>query len=230
MTSDPPITLSLARQVLGVGPTATAGELRRAFREAAKRAHPDLAGGGGEQFRQVVDAYHRLQAQPPPHERFFQPPAPNAAPDILTISPLIALQGGAADHRLRDGRLIRLRLPGGLRPGDLVRAAGAYLYVAIAGAPAMLVRGDDLWITVSVNTRTLAEGGRIALETPIGRRIVWITRKAGERGLVRVVGQGLPARGTHRQGDLFIRLAAHRGEADSAARTLLRRFAAAWAA
>jgi len=45
------------------------------------------------------------------------------------------------------------------------------------------------------------------------------------------VGQGLPARGSHRQGHLFLRLApAEAGQADSAARVLLRRFAAAWAA
>ena len=48
---------------------------------------------------------------------------------------------------------------------------------------------------------------------------------------MRIVGQGLPARGSHRQGHLFLRLAAaEAGQADSAARVLLRRFAAAWAA
>ena len=97
--------------------------------------------------------------------------------------------------------------------------------------PEILVRGDDLWINASVSSRTLAEGGRIAIETPVGRRIVWLTRKAGERKLVRLVGQGLPARGPHRQGHLFLRLApAKTDKIDSAARTLLRRFAAAWAA
>jgi len=149
---------------------------------------------------------------------------------VLAISPLVALQGGAASHRLADGRTIRVRLPAGLRTGDNVRAGGASLTVAITSDAAMLVRGDDLWISVTVDPRTLVEGGRIALETPIGRRIVWVTRKAGERGLVRVVGQGLPARGSHPEGHLFVRLAAKRGQADSAARALLRRFTAAWAA
>jgi len=92
------------------------------------------------------------------------------------------------------------------------------------------VRGDDLWLTVAVAPSTLAEGGRISLETPLGRRIVWVTKKAGERGLVRLAGQGLPARGRHLQGHLFIRLAPNASCADTAARTLLRRFAAAWAA
>jgi curved DNA-binding protein len=92
------------------------------------------------------------------------------------------------------------------------------------------VRGDDLWVTVAVMPRVLEDGGRVALETPLGRRIVWLTEKAGERKLVRLVGQGLPARGSHRQGHLFLRLAPKEGQANSAARNLLRRFTAAWAA
>jgi len=230
MSRDPTITLRRARELLGVGPFATQGEVRRAFREAAKLAHPDRAGGGADRFREVVGAYHRLQRRPDP-DRVIQPPPPRPEPPgVLAIRPLVALQGGAASHRLADGRTIRVRLPAGLRTGDNVRAGGASLTVAITSDAAMLVRGDDLWISVTVDPRTLVEGGRIALETPIGRRIVWVTRKAGERGLVRVVGQGLPARGSHPEGHLFVRLAAKRGQADSAARALLRRFTAAWAA
>ncbi|MBO9560101.1 MAG: molecular chaperone DnaJ, partial [Caulobacter sp.] len=64
---------------------------------------------------------------------------------------------------------------------------------------------------------------------------VWISTKAAARGLVRLPGQGLPARGPHRAGDLFLRLEAL-GEGiggegtESAARSQLKRFAAAWAA
>ena len=95
---------------------------------------------------------------------------------------------------------------------------------------ALLVRGDALWLTVPVEPRLLAEGGRITVETPLGRRVVWITKKAGARGLVRLPGQGLPARGRRREGHLFLRLTPQTRTTASAARTLLRRFAAAWAA
>jgi curved DNA-binding protein len=230
MSRDLTITLSQAREVLGVRPFATPGELRRAFREAAKLAHPDRVGGGGDRFREVVAAYHRL-LYAPVGDIPIQPLTPRAEPPgVLAITPLLALRGGSISHRLADGRTVRIRLPAGLRAGDTVRAGGAALSVAISGDTAMLVRGDDLWMSVTVAPRTLVEGGRIALETPLGRRIVWVTKKAGERGLVRVVNQGLPARGAHTQGHLFVRLAAKRGQADSAARTLLRRFTAAWAA
>jgi curved DNA-binding protein len=232
MASQVPISLKATREVLGLGPFFGAAELRRAFREAAKQAHPDRASGSPERFREVVEAYHRLQAASAAPDRIIQPPAPRApAPSVLNIDPLTALRGGSAEHRLPDGRRIRVRLPAGLRSGDTVRAGDADLQVVLHGTPEMLVRGDDLWINAAVSPRLLAEGGRIAVETPLGRRIVWLTKKAGERKLVRVVGQGLPARGRHRQGHLFLRLApAKAGQADSAARTLLRRFAAAWAA
>lgn len=227
------ITAKAARELLGVGPMSSAADLRRAFREAAKQAHPDRPGGSPERFQAVAEAYHRLQKPlRSTADGIVQPPAvrPEPASATLEIRPDVALAGGPAEHRRADGRRLRIALPAGLRTGDAVRAGAEEFSVVVRGHGDMLVRGDDLWITVAVAPRTLAEGGRVTLETPLGRRIVWITRKAAERGLVRLVGQGLPARGPHAQGHLFLRLAPKAGEARSAAGTLLRRFAAAWAA
>ena len=225
----PEMTLKMAREVLGVSSASTPVEVRQAFRVAAKRAHPD-SGGDESTFRQVVDAYQRLQD--PLSDRFVQTPVrPRATPDPdLEISPLIAMDGGDVDHRLPDGTLIRIALPPGLRSGDKVRAGGVELCVYIRAAEGVLVRGDDVWLTVKVSPATLRKGGRITLDTPFGRRIVWVDQKAAERGLVRLEGQGLPARGQRSKGHLFLRLAATPGMADSAALSLLRRFAAAWAA
>lgn len=223
------MTLKHAREVLGVTSAATPAEVRQAFREAAKRAHPD-AGGDEGAFRQVVDAFHRLQD--PLDDRFTATPVrPRATPDPdLEISPLLALEGGDVDHRLPDGKTIRITLPAGLRSGDKVRAGGAELCVYIRAHDGVIVRGDDVWMTVKVAPATLKKGGRISLETPLGRRSVWIDKKAAERGLVRVEGEGLPARGRRAAGHLFVRLTAQQGVTDSAALALLRRFAAAWAA
>jgi curved DNA-binding protein len=122
-----------------------------------------------------------------------------------------------------------VRLPAGLRPGEKVRAGGVCFDVAVRG-DGVLVRGDDLWITVKVESAMFSDGGRLTIATPRGERGVWITRKAAERGLVRLPGEGLPARGERRQGDLFVRLTAGPARAESPARRLLRQFAAAWAA
>ncbi len=93
----------------------------------------------------------------------------------------------------------------------------------------MIVRGNDVWLTVHVAPAVLKKGGRVVLDTPLGRRTVWIDRRAAERGLVRLEGQGLPARGRHPRGHLFLRLATERAASDSPALNLLRRFTAAWA-
>lgn len=227
-----------AREILRLSPFHTPADLRLAFRDAAKRAHPDRSGGDAERFRQVVEAFHLLQglaeARAQAKDSIIQPPAPlrpaREEPSTLAISPATAFAGGTAEHVLADGRRIRLTLPPGLRAGDQVRAGEVQLTVAIRGVGDLLVRGDDLWLTVPVEPRLLAEGGRITVETPLGRRVVWITKKAGERGLVRLPGQGLPARGRRREGHLFLRLTPQTRTTASAARTLLRRFAAAWAA
>ncbi len=212
--------------------SASATDVRQAFRHAAKAAHPDRDGGDAERFRRIVEAYRRLQDQPATPDFLFQPPTTTSAGGrgALRITPLQALSGGAAEHRTGDGRTLRIQLPPGLRTGDQLRAGSDVFDIAVMGEPELMVRGDDVWLTVKVEPRTLDEGGRLAIDTPVGRRIVWITRRAAERGLVRLAGQGLPARGAHGQGHLFVRLAPKPVEAQSAARNLLRRFAAAWAA
>jgi curved DNA-binding protein len=229
MASALPMSLKDARAALGVDAQATASELRRAFREAAKQAHPDRPGGDAERFRGVVDAYHRLSAPAP--TSFFQPPAvhPGAAP-TLQIDALTACRGGVVSCIPGDGRLVRISLPAGLRSGDVVRAGGWELAVAVHGSPGLMVRGDDLWLNHEVDGRILAEGGRVTVTTPTGPRVLMVSKAAGERALVRIAGQGLPARGEHPQGHLFLRLVARRSEPASDAATLLRRFAAAWAA
>jgi curved DNA-binding protein len=218
-------SLSDARAVLGVDSLAGQHQIRKAFRDAAKRAHPDRPGGDAARFRTVLEAYRALQGE----GLAIAGPA-MAAMTTLAITPAQALLGGACETRLSDGRLIRIRLPAGLRDGERLRAGQAMFQIAIAAEGDTLVRDDDLWTTAKVAAPILSEGGRVAVETPIGRRIVWVTRKAGERGLIRLEGQGLPARAGRPNGALFIRLIADEARAESEARQRLRRFAAAWAA
>jgi hypothetical protein len=48
-----------ARQALGVGPDATADEIKQAYRQLARQHHPD-AGGDPEQFHRIQQAYEAL--------------------------------------------------------------------------------------------------------------------------------------------------------------------------
>lgn len=229
----PSLSLSAARAILGVAPGADERELRAAYREAAKRAHPDRPGGDAALFRDVLAAYRLLQGLDAPASLGF-PPAPVATPVMpsqasLQIDAAFAFSGGVLQTEV-GGKRLRLTLPAGLRQGDGVRVGDTLLTVRIKADPAALVRGDDLWLTVRLDARVLAEGGRVDIDTVIGPRTVWISTKAAERGLVRLNGQGLPARATHAAGDLFLRLERIGALHESAARSQLKRFAAAWAA
>lgn len=212
-----------ARALLGVGKDADEHALRKAFRTAAKQAHPDRPGGDAERFRAVLDAYHLLRAAPSAvlalDERHETP---------VTIDPATALSGGSVEAWTAN-RQLRLNLPPGLRAGDKVRADGALFRIVIGATDTMQVRGDDVWMSCTVDQAVLDRGGRVSIETPLGRRVVWLTERAGQRGLVRVAGQGLPARAHHAKGDLFLRLEPAK-PAESTVRARLRRFAATWAA
>jgi curved DNA-binding protein len=225
------LSLQAARAILGVAPGADERELRAAYREAAKRAHPDRPGGDTALFRDVLSAYRLLQDNPVRPIHF--PPAVAEPARVeqatLAIDTAMAFAGGTLELMV-DARRLRLTLPPGLREGDKVRVEDVVFRVVLKTASDALVRGDDLWLTARLDSRVLAEGGRVEVATAIGPRLVWISTKAAARGLVRLSGQGLPARGSHRQGDLFLRLEAVDGGAESAARSQLKRFAAAWAA
>lgn len=217
-----------ARRLLGVKPAADLATLTTAFREAARRTHPDRESGDAEAFRDVLDAYRFLRDLPGEPVAFVPVPLPPRQATI-EINIATAINGGEALVTAADGRQLKLRLVPGLRAGQQVRAGEALFTVVIRDAE-VIARGDDLWLTAPVEAQVLASGGRIAVDTPWGRRNLWIDRKAAERKLVRLPGDGLPAAGKHRKGDLFVRLAPAPDRAESAAKALLRRFAAAWAA
>lgn len=223
------MTARQARERLGLKAGADAQTLRAAFREAARRTHPDRPGGDAAAFREVLDAYRLIRGQAATEPLAFIPAPATPRRAVVELTPAVALLGGEAFVDTRLGRRLRLRLPAGLRPGQTVRAGEELFAVEIRGGD-LTVRGDDLWITVAVTPAVLGEGGRILVPTPTGERAVWVSRKAGERGLVRLPGEGLPATGARRQGDLFVRLTAGPPVADSPTKILLRRFAAAWAA
>ncbi|MFI4973494.1 MAG: DnaJ domain-containing protein [Caulobacterales bacterium] len=219
-----------ARRILGVSSLAGPDEIRRAFRAAAKRAHPDRPGGDVGRFREVMEAYEVLRAAPA-----LPQPGPAAAVEpvcaaFIDVPVEAAICGGRVRADLSDGRVVETEVPAGLRHGERLSIEGETFAVRIAADGDILVRGSDLWINAEVAAFLLDEGGRAVVDTPLGRKVLWITREAAKRRLIRLEGQGLPARGRHPQGSLFVRLAPEDGLTESPARVQLRRFAAAWAA
>ena len=92
-------------------------------------------------------------------------------------------------------------------------------------APSPAASDSDVWITVKAPARMLDEGGRLEIDTPAGRKTLWVSRRLTPQRVVRLHGQAPGA-----QGDLCIRLEPEDEEAESPARAHLRKFAADWAA
>ncbi len=234
-------TAEQARALLALAQDAAPDAVRAAFRRAAKAAHPDR-GGDPAEFRRVLEAYRLLSAAPsarpvrqPPPPAAAEPPAePRVRRKVpLRITVAEAFLGAAKTVRLADGRQGKVKLPPGLRSGDIARfgpKADQRIAVSITPEPGAEVRGDDLWLTVPVSEAFLKSGGRLEVTTPLGRRSLWISRSSASRGLFRAPGEGLPATEVRPRGHLYLRLNADAALADSPAKSLLRRFTASWAA
>jgi curved DNA-binding protein len=216
-----------AHAVLGVAAGADPRQLRLAYLAAVKAVHPDKPGGDSERLRRVVEAYDALRSRPAPVPESPPPPAFQR----LEISPAEAMIGGVRWIELAGAGEIQARLPPGLRMGDRVGVSGVAMIVVVVAGEGAAVIGDHLCLTIEVDRAILTGGGVLDVETPSGTRRVRVSRQDGARGLVRVPDAGLPPRGRHGRGDLFIRLEAAAIEsALTPAQRLLRRFTAAWAA
>jgi len=174
----------------------------------------------------------RAKAEPPPETPSCGSSGPPPQPP-LRISIVEAFRGAERMVKLRGGQTFKVRLPSGLQTGDMVRfgAQGEHrLTIEVEPIPQAELKGADLWLTVGVSREFLAEGGRIELDTPLGRRRFWVSRTSASRGLYRAPSEGLPARSGRERGHLFLRFEADDSLNERPAKSLLARFAAAWAA
>ena len=230
-----------ARQLLGLPPGADGEALGRAYRAAAKSWHPDRKGGDAERFRQVVEAHKLLTAlgksrvgMMPVRRPGTRRPGPQRL--RLQISVAEALFGG--ERRVdAGGRAVDVKLPAGLRIGETLRLAGAgpdgqniLLQIGAEMTPGVWLRGHDLWLDLPTAADRLRQGERLEVDTPRGRRAFAIPRALPGGALVRLKGEGLPARGRHPAGDLIIRLTLGSTAQESAAAQKLKSFSARWAA
>lgn len=231
----PEMEFDQARRVLGVGPAADADALRHAFREAVKASHPDRPGGDSERLREAIEAFQRLRqvvetsdlrpAAPPPAAE-----PPDEPEETLEVAAVKALTGGWTPIALPGGE-VSVRLPAGLRAGELVRISGRVFKIKIRNRPGSVIAGDDYLQTLQVSRELMATGGRILVDTPAGEQLVWFSRADAEKGFARIRGLGLPARAGRSAGDLILRLKPAPDERfDTPVQAKRREFAAAWAA
>ena len=137
-------------QILGVDRTATADDVKKAYRKLAKDHHPDM-GGDPDRFREIQQAYDQIsnpqsqQHQPPPpppgfehFETIFQNigvnfgwrsrPQRNANMEVtITITVAESVTGTQRDLQVNENgtsRSIKIDIPRGLYTGDTVKYSG----------------------------------------------------------------------------------------------------------
>jgi DnaJ-class molecular chaperone len=173
----------------------------------------------------------RAEAPPEPHPEAGLNFAPRR-PARFRITIVEAFRGCDKTVRLTAGKRFKVRLPAGLQTGDVVRFGqdGEHrLSVEVSTMPGVELKGADLWLTVSVSAEFIKEGGRMEVETPLGPRKFWVSRTSASRGLYRAPGEGLPARTNRAKGHLYLKFELDVTLKQSPAKSLLARFAAAWA-
>lgn len=226
-------TLNEAYAVLGLHGAGEASAVARAFRLAVKASRPDQPGGDAERFRRVIAAYRLIQSSGGGRAALAPPVQPPATPPVVGLTPLEALTGTEAIVNL-GARRLKVRAPAGLRTGEHLRLKGAgddgadlYLPVLIRPTDGLATLGSDLFMRWNASPRLLADGGRIEIQTHAGPRSAWITPGLQAPVRLRLRGLGLPARGAHQAGHLFVTLIPCE-DAPSAAEDLLARFTRVW--
>ncbi len=166
-----------------------------------------------------------------PESPSTEPPTPRYRP-LFPIGIVEAFLGCEKMMKIHDRTKVKVRLPGGLQTGDVVRFGPDgehYLTIQVRSQPGAELRGPHLWLQIAVSAEFLKEGGRMAVETPLGPRQFWVSRTSAARGLFRAPGEGLPARAERPRGDLYLAFNLDETLNQSPSRSLLQRFASVWA-
>lgn len=230
----------------------TPDQVQTAFRQCAKRAHPDLNGGTEAQLRHLILSrdvlMHQFKFGVDRAETVEETPSHSI--ETLTISLRQALKGGvltrevpvalelvhdaALPHSLMHKKTLRITLPKGLRHNDRLRlkatragTAEHVFRIDITCDEGTHIAGNDIWMTADIDTRYIQRGGTITLETPHGPQELTLPRTVDGTCLC-LKNLGLPATDTHPAGHLYIRLQARTLPAPPAA-DLLAEFHKRWA-
>ena len=203
--------------VLGVAKTATAAEIKSAFRKLAKKYHPDQSKEpkAKERFAEVGSAYEILgdDAKRKAFDRGeIDADGKPRAPQFEGFGFGQHAGGGPRDFRnfgFDFGAGGSSTESGSIDPDILAELFGAGRTRARGQAA---TRGEDVGVTVAVPLATIAHGGSIRVALPTGRTLDVAVPAGIEDGKsIRLRGQGHPARRGGSPGDVIvsIRYAAH---------------------
>jgi DnaJ-class molecular chaperone len=189
---------------LGVAPTASADEIRTAYRRLAKQNHPDVNPGkkdAAERFAAISAAY-ALLSDPEKRARFDRGEIDATGAEVPPQRPYWRDFGGGAFHERYS--------EGSFDPGDLeelLRQAMGGRGRA-GGREGFAMRGKDARYTLTVSFMDAARGTVRRITLPDGRTLD-VTIPAGHRDgqVLRLRGQGGPGIGGAPPGDALIEVA-----------------------
>lgn len=193
-------------QVLGVSRTASAEEIKKAYRKLARENHPDMKpndAAAAERFKQVQEAYS-IVGDEKKRQQFdqFGTTFPGGGPG----GPQGPGGGGPFRYSWHTG--------GGEAPfdiNDLFGGAGGGGFEELfgrRGGPRAPRRGEDLQAHVRIPFTTAALGGSVDVRVGHGGRLetlsVRIPAGVNDGSVIRLSGQGEPSPGGGPSGDLLL--------------------------
>ena len=217
---------------LGLGGHVSEDDVRQAFRQRLKEAHPDVSGGSDMLLRRILRARDMLMSdsRTSAHEPELLQDLTHGEAIELRITLEQAIHGGEAQRdvpalevsgvheeltSLTQMKTVRIDLPRGLRNGDTLalKTAGAaraeqLFHIAIDTEPHCRAWGDDIWMTARIEARLFATGGMVEVMTPHGPHTVDVTKDTPRGSSLCLNGLGLPATGMAAAGNLYLRLEA----------------------
>lgn len=189
-------------QILGVTKSATADDIKKAYRKLAKELHPDNSSGNEERFKEVSSAYGIL-SDPAKRGRFDRGEIDadgneRAGHDRRGYRAYSSAQGGGGgDDSFSSDDFFDWFGRRRSRPNAGGADAGK------TGGPK--TRGADIAYSVSISFIEAATGGKRRINLSNGKSLdVSIPPGAEDQQKLRLKGQGLPGMGGGAAGDAIV--------------------------
>ena len=136
----------------------------------------------------------------------------------LSVSFLEAVNGATKQVHMADGKQLKITIPAGTSPGDLLRLRGqgrpgtgggppgdAIVEIKVSKHPFFKREGKTIRLDLPVTLSEALNGGKVPVPTPGGSVTLTIPANTSSGKVLRLKGKGVPSR-KGKAGDLLVRL------------------------